>query len=554
MKMTKIIFSIGAAAILSIAGCKKSAFVELNTNPDVLYDIAPEEQFFNIGVSIHRTDFEHFYDYYRRMMYWNQQHVALTGNTSGVLAETGFTNTRFGLFYPGIGRITTDVMKLAERMPEAERSRRQHVVAMAEVLKIYYGFYVSDNNGHLAYTEAFEAPYGGTFTPKWESQQSLYDLWDARLKQLITVLRTPAANQVSLARFDQYYGGDAMRWAKAANALRMRIAMRLTKRDMTKATTIFRETIADAALLMSSNAESWVYTGHASFASGGNFNPDGFRAPKPSVDFMFESVDPRLNYFYGRNNYSQANINTAMAAGVLAAGSTEPARRHVGAPVSPDLAISPQYSSWFSGRRVNPTLTMDTMSFIQQRLWQPTFGGGDGQAFYPLINYADQLLMRAEMAARGATTENAQNLYNMGVRASIEFYSQRAGLAKVIDYSAATDAQITAYLDQPLVKWDASKATNLIACQAFLNFFKQPNEAWALYKRTGMPNKNTVLANEDIVADGSVFQIPRRAIINPPASTEINRVNRQAAIDEMMKDPDFGDPLNPFGRVWWDKK
>ncbi|TAD84394.1 MAG: SusD/RagB family nutrient-binding outer membrane lipoprotein [Bacteroidetes bacterium] len=96
--------------------------------------------------------------------------------------------------------------------------------------------------------------------------------------------------------------------------------------------------------------------------------------------------------------------------------------------------------------------------------------------------------------------------------------------------------------------------TNLIACQAFLNFFKQPNEAWALFKRTGMPNRTTVLANEDIRADGSIFQIPRRAVINPPASTEINRVNRQAAIDEMMKDPDFGDPLSPFGRVWWDRR
>ncbi len=552
--MKKIIFSLGAAAMLSMVGCKKSAFVALNTDPDVLYNIAPEEQFLNIGVAIHRTDFEHFYDYYRRMMYWNQQHVALAGNSTGILSETGFTNTRFGLFYPTIGRLTTDVMKLAERMPETERSRRQHVVAMAEVLRIYYAFYVSDINGHMAYTEAFDAPYGGTFTPKWESQQSLFDLWDARLKQLIAILRAPAANQVSLARFDQYYAGDAMRWAKAANALRMRIAMRLTKRDMTKATTIFRETISDAALLMNSNADSWVYTGHASFASGGNFNPDGFRAAKPSVDFMFNSGDPRLNYFYGRNNYTQANINVAIAANVLAAGTTEPTRRHVGVPASPDSATSTRYSQWFTGRRVNSTLTMDTISFIQQRLWQPTFGGGDGQAFYPLINYADQLLMRAEMAARGATTENAQNLYNMGVRASIEFYSQRAGLAKVVDYTAATEAQITAYLNHPSVQWNASIGTNLIACQAFLNFFKQPNEAWALFKRTGMPNKNTVLANEDIIADGSVFQIPRRAIITPPLSSELNRVNRQAAIDEMMKDPDFGDPLNPFGRIWWDRR
>jgi len=555
MKILKLILTSLVVLAISITGCKKSDFVEINTDPNVLYTITPEEHFLGLGIQIHRQDFEQFYDNLRRTMFWMQQSTPLGGNSATSLAEFGNTNYRFGVFYPGVGRIATDVSVLAQRLPEVEKAKRQHVVAMAEVLKIYYGFYVSDINGHLAYSEAFIAPYGGTNTPKWESQQELFGLWDTQLKQLVTTLRTATPNQVSLANFDQYYGGDAMRWAKAANALRQRIAMRLTKRDLAKATAIFRETIADAALLMSTQADSWVYTAHTSFTQGGNWNPDGFRAPKPSVDFMWGSSDPRLNYFYGRNNYSQANINTAITAGILAAGTTEPMRRHVGVPVSPDVSQAAPYPAWFSGRRVNGSLTMDTMSFIQHRLHQPAFAGGDGQSFFPLINYADQLLMRAEMAARGITTENAQNLYNLGVRSSIEFYSQRAGLAKVADYAAVTEAQIISYLEHPLVKWDNVKSANLIASQAFLNFYKQPNEAWALFKRTGMPNKNTVLENEDIVLSGTVYQIPRRAIINIPAPADLNRVNRQSSIDEMMKDPDFGaDPSVPFGRIWWDKK
>lgn len=549
------IVPIAVLAMAAIAGCKKSAFVELNTNPDVLYSIRPEEQFLNAGIIIHRQDFEQFYDVYRRSMIWMQMSTAQAGNASSTFTEIGLTNQRFSIFYPQLGTVTTDVMKLAEGMSDADKAARQHLVAMAEVLRIYYAFYVSDINGSLAYTEAFQARYGGTFTPKWESQQELFNLWDARLKELATTLSNNASGQIALANFDLYYGGNAMRWAKAANALRMRIAQRLMKRDLAKATTIFRETIANNALLMSSHDDSWVYLAHNSFTAGGNWNPEGFRAPKPSVDYMVSTSDPRLRLFYRRNNYTQANINTAIAANVLAAGTTEPANRFVGAPVSPDLAQSATYRNWFLGRRVNATLTMDTISYLQERMFQPAFGGGDGQSYFPLITWADQLLMRAEMAARGITTENAENLYNQGVTASIQFFNQRGSAAKVTDYAAVTQAEIDAYLNHPTVKYTAAKGVELIVVQQYINFFKQPNEAWSLFKRTGMPNKSTTLALEDILMDGSIHQIPRRAIINPPAPTDLNRANRQASIDEMMKDPDFGtDPLNPYGRVWWDRR
>lgn len=544
-----------AATALSYVGCKKEAFVELNTNPDVLYSIKPEEQFFTAGRLAHGSDFEQFYDNFRRTMHWVQITTAQGGNNAATFTEIGNTNQRLSIFYPGLGSVTTDVGKLAEGMSDADRAARKMVVAMAEVMKIQYAFYTSDINGHLAYTEAFDARYSGNFTPKWESQQELFNIWDGRLKALAAELKAGAANQISLTNYDQYYGGDNVRWAKAANALRMRIAMRLLKRDATKATAILRECIADASLLMSSNDDSWVYTVHNSFTAGGNWNPEGFRAPEPTVNFMWDTNDPRIRLFYRKNNYTQANINAAIAAGVLAPGTTEPTRRFVGAPISPDVAQSPAYRTWFTGRRVNANLVMDTISYIQERLWQPTYGGGTGQTYFAVITYADQLFMRAEMAARGISTENAENLYNQAITASINFYSVRAGLAAVTDYVAVTPAEITAYLAHPTVKWDPAKGLEQIAIQSYINFYKQPNEAWALWKRTGMPNKNTALKNEDILINGSVYAIPRRAVINNPSPSDLNKENKQAAIDEMMKDPEFGtDPLNPYGRIWWDKQ
>jgi len=453
-----------------------------------------------------------------------------------------------------MGSVTTDVAKLTEKMSDADKASRQMLVAMAEVMKIYYAFYVSDINGSLAYTEAFDSRYGGTFTPKWEGQQTLFNAWEARLKTLSDKLKAGAANQITLGNFDQYYAGNNTRWAKAANALRMRIAMRMLKRDNAKATAILKECVADASNLMSSNDDSWVYLAHQSFTAGGNWNPDGFRAPEPTVNFMWTTTDPRLGLFYRRNNYTQANIATAITARILNAGTMEPARRFVGAPTSPDRVSTPAIAQWFTGRRVNAGLVLDTISYIQQRMFQPTFGGGTGQAYFPVITYADQLFMRAELAARGITSETTSTLYNEGVRASIQFFNTRAGAAAVEEYMPVTDAQITAYLANPVVRFDATKALEQIAIQSFINFYKQPNEAWALWKRTGMPNRTTALANSDIMINGTVFAIARRAVVGNPSPADLNFVNKQAAIDDMKKDTEFGDQLLPFGRVWWDKQ
>jgi hypothetical protein len=144
-------------------------------------------------------------------------------------------------------------------------------------------------------------------------------------------------------------------------------------------------------------------------------------------------------------------------------------------------------------------------------------------------------------------------MYNQGVTASIEFYNARAAAAAVVDYAAVTPAEITAYLNHPTVRYTPARALEQIAIQNYINYFKQPNEAWAGFKRTGMPNRTTALANEDILINGSVFQIARRAVIGNPSPTDLNFANKQAALDAMKADPNFGsDNLDPRGRIWWD--
>ncbi|MDO9375447.1 MAG: SusD/RagB family nutrient-binding outer membrane lipoprotein [Ferruginibacter sp.] len=554
MKLLKLSYLTLITAALFLGGCKKEAFVELNTDPNTLYKIKPEEQFLNAAIQAHGQDFEQFYDNFRRIMYWTQQATDNAGNGSVTLKTVGNFNTRYNVFYPSLGSILTDVNVLISELPDADKPKYAQISAIADIPKIYYAFYVSDINGSLAYTEAFQARYGGTLTPKYESQQALFALWDARLKEIVTFLKsTPTTPQVNLGKNDLYFRGNVALWAKAAAALRMRIAMRLLERDPATATTILKEVVADAGNLMTSNAEGWVFYADVSFTAGGNWDPTGLRAPKASVDFMYAQNDPRLRNFYQKNNYTPENITAAIAKGVLAPGTVYNPKQYVGAPVSPDAVAL--VKPWFTAKKVNDNLSLDTVSLLQYRMWQPANGGGKGDNFFPLITYADQLLMRAELAARNITTENAEALYYAGIDASVTFYDRAAGKAAVVGYTPLAPAELTAYKASPAIVYNAAKAQEQIAIQAFLNFYKQPNEAWALYKRTGYPNATTALANENIYIDGTLFQIPRRAALSAPSSSDLNAANKQAALDDMRKEADFGTGLDDlYGRVWWDKK
>lgn len=543
------------AATLTLGSCKKEKFVELNTDPQVLASIKPEDQFLNAAIQAHGQDFEQYYDNLRRIMLWMQQATVLAGNGSVTLKTVGNFNARYGVFYPALGAILTDVQHLIENLPDAEKAKYEQIKAIADIPKIYYAFYVSDINGSVPYSEAFQAKYGGTLTPKYESQQELFALWDKRLKEVIAVLKAaPSTPQTSLGKNDLYYHGDATLWAKAASALRLRIAMRLMKRDPATATSIAKEVIADAGNLMTSNTDGWVFYADVSFTAGGNWDPYDFRAPKPTVDFMYAQGDPRLRTFYKKNNYTKDNIDLAIINKVLVPGTVEPSRRYIGAPVSPDVVATMKYL-FTTKVVVKDVLTLDTLSTLQWRMFKPAYGGGTGKNFFPLITYADELFMRAELAAKGITTEDAKTLYNLGIDASVGFFDKAASDAKLEDYTALTPAELAAYKNAPAIAYDPTKALEQIAIQSYINFYKQPNEAWALYKRTGMPNATTALANENIMIDGALYQIPRRAALSAPSSSDLNASNKQAALDAMKADADFGTGLEDlYGRVWWDKK
>ena len=199
---------------------------------------------------------------------------------------------------------------------------------------------------------------------------------------------------------------------------------------------------------------------------------------------------------------------------------------------------------------------------IQRRLVAPNYaypsgadagvlGSGDGS--FPVLTYAEYCFIRADLAARSIAGTDAEGWYNKGVTASIEFYNDRAASTKIRDYTPVTPTAISTYLAMPDIAYNPAKATEQIATQAFLEFFRQPSEAWAWWKRTGFPNTSSVLPWDELKLNGNVLTIPRRAPLFLKLPTDPNYANQKAAYDDMATDPGFGAPDDPSGRVWWDK-
>src|SRR5205085_5495463 len=125
------------------------------------------------------------------------------------------------------------------------------------------------------------------------------------IKSAITTLKAalPVAQNM-FGKNDPFFGSssdEVTSWVKAGNALRLKIGVRLMKRDVVKLTAIANDVIADP-VQMSNIDDSWtLYTGASYADANGNWNPTGFLASQPIVNFMQAKDDPRLRIYYRPN-------------------------------------------------------------------------------------------------------------------------------------------------------------------------------------------------------------------------------------------------------------
>lgn len=538
--------------------CTKD-FAELNKNPNMVNNPDLGMLYTSALYTLGQYQYtEWFYDNYQYHMRYTEQLVSGGGNGSG-FNEVGANGNRYSIFYVGIFNTLDEIRRRIDAMPVITKPNYEKFRAMTYIIQIMQGIKVTDTYGSMPYIEAEMGRYDGKFTPKYDTQEELFSTWNKQLNDAIAILIADKANQVTPGIQDFVYAGDYLKWAKLANSLKLRIAVRLEKANLATAKTIINEAVASTAGLITETADQMVwapandYRGEAQDFWG---SPSG---AKNFINYLRKNQDPRLRFFFEKNNFSQTTVSLLTTQGkalpkFVKNPVVEPWDRYQGAPVSPDSASIYDY---FRAYKDNAGTTYSQLSFINRKLFNPQYNGNTGWWSEVYFGEAETSLYLAEFIEKGYVTGKgtAQSWYEKGVKASLNAFNTIAAVAKIDNYATL---QLATGEDQTLLaRADVAYGTNnleKIYLQQYVNFFRLPNECNTLVKRTGYPKRNsTILAWEPVKASGIELVFPRRFPINIPGVT-INLTNFNAAITQQGFSVGKNDgPTLNAERVWWDK-
>ncbi len=474
----KNLFKISLMAVLTMAGVSCSDFGDINNDPNNTTSVAPEVLLTNSLRSV--SD--------------------VVGATTGVLyvqhmSETQYTdasrystvNFDFNGWYTGPLADLDHIIQLNEDPATAldalQSGSNANQIAVARIMKAYFFQFMTDRWGPLPYTNALQGREN--LRPEYDNQETIYT-------DILKELREAVAQMDGGPGVDGDFllNGDMAQWAKFANSLRAIAAMRLSEVDPSTAQAEFADAIADGVI--SSDDESVMYP---YLAETNNQNPwfgrfitrTDYAISSTMVDYMKPLNDPRLSPFADpAPNYGDVR---GMPYGIENAGD----------------------------------IPNDEVSF-------PGFPAVRGQdAPLPIVTYSQMLFSMAEGAARGWIQGNAQQLYEDAIAASWR------------QWGVYDDAAFQAYIAQPEVAYDANNYMEKIHIQKWVAMYLQGYEAWAEWRRTGIPTLDPAPDPLSVVPE-----IPVRHAY-PTSERDLNSDNYNAALGLLGGEDELHTPL------WWDK-
>lgn len=614
MNKMKYIFT-GVLSLLLFSGCLDN-YREVNTDPELLVTVNPKNAFTGATENFNNSSREHLLGKYRGVMQYMQYIVAEDGAQEGAYVNTA-KNTRpspytpyYRDYYAQIGlRLKYLVNNVIPNNPE--KDRYQHIVAIANILETYQAWLMFDVYGAAPYTEAFKINEG-IRTPKYELYQKgldgkeLYKVFDEKIKQNIEVLQKESKNQYKLDKNDYFYQGDVNKWIKFGNTLRIKMAQRLEKADNAFYKSVLKDALANAGGLISKHDESCIYH-HPNEHNNNTDEMQGlttnYVATRALVNFLKAYDDPRLPILVRRNGFGKGNNNkdNDAIADTLAKYfpdyKTKFAQwtdRYVGMAANPDstnsLWSTDSYFtiSYKNDKGVDRTMTVRNNSQIESRFYVKNGGKvsntlgvrekedqdkydvsqNEISLFTPLITYPEVCLMMAEIAYKEGGSQGGKDAlawFHEGIRASMEQYqdwAKKMGVPSAMNEKSDNYHPITKEkVDQYIARAEFQNVSlEKIVSQQWVNLFMRPEEAWATWKRTGLPAfkdqpvpENGVAFLETIATGGDKLLIPRRCVLPTPNTENVDNFNM--AVKELAADPNYGaDENKSDGRIWWDKK
>lgn len=388
----------------------------------------------------------------------------------------------------------------------------------ADLVRVFTTLRLSDIYGPMPFSKIGT---GSDFAVAYDDMPTLYNAMFEELDLVINALKEAAGGDggTAFAETDFIYQGDFSRWAKYANTVKLRMALRLVNVNPSLAKQKAEEAVNDPAGLVSEASDAaW-----STFIPGGN---------------SFEKVN--INWNEGRVS---ADITSYMN------GYNDP-RLPKYAKEAP--AAKGQYVGIRSGVYHYTMIKTDNDNYS-----------------YPNVSPQDKLLsmsaseswfLRAEGALRGWDMGGtAQELYEQGVATSMSergvqiedylestatpaAYSIINGIGDNASYNIAAQTDVTP-------KWDSSasfeKNLERIIVQKWLGNYPNGWESWVDKRRTGYPIWFPVVNN--LSTDGVTSSQGVQRLPYPQSEFNTNEANVRAA--QAM----LGGPDNTATKLWWAK-
>lgn len=305
-----------------MTSCREE-FADVNINKQA---VVTGNLSFLMAEAVNRFDPQAYLEYYYNapMKYnWSGMGISPSGASEGILTMTATGDQ--GSQYVNVLRVVRAMENEFQALDEKGQAAGEAYVAAARVLAIYLGIYDTDMYGSIPYVEACNAAYGGTLTPAYDTVESLYSIWLSELDESIASLTKSTATMASAQ--DVVYGGDCAKWAKFANSLKLRIAVRLLNADAGKAQQIASQVASASCGYIDSVDDAVLFNkGNSKLTGDGGYLEDrmyhwnngftGTAGRESVINFMVENQDPRVRFFYNKNQWNSKIVQAFYDAGL----------------------------------------------------------------------------------------------------------------------------------------------------------------------------------------------------------------------------------------------
>ncbi|MDE7128099.1 MAG: SusD/RagB family nutrient-binding outer membrane lipoprotein, partial [Bacteroidales bacterium] len=315
---------------------------------------------------------------------------------------------------------------------------------------------VADCYGPIPYSKVQD----GKMYVAYDSNEDVYANIISDLRSAAGVLYTYASENSSkrpLGSQDALYAGDYMKWAKFANSLIMRAAMRMGSKEefllAYESPYGYIETNADNAM-MDPKAQRNPYD--LASESWGDI-----RVNSSIVDYMNGYSDPRRSRYFSQVGGNYVGMRSGKAE--------------------------------FDKSEVTPKFSMTNFEETSK---------------LPVFVAAESSFLLAEAVLRGWISGDAKTFYENGIRLSMEQWGVTAGIDTYIADATSVPASHTAdpagfpdytRLTKVKIAWDASAdfEGNLeqVITQKWIANYPMGIEAWSEWRRTGYPELAPVIDN-----------------------------------------------------------